>query len=58
MTANIAVNTTFEVFFMKYENNKNKYYKTRVFIKSAIWTLAALSLIAIGYLGASFLAGV
>ena len=58
MIANIAVNTTFEVFFMRYENNKNKYYKTRVFIKSTIWTLAALSLIAIGYLGASFLAGV
>ena len=45
---------------MKNENykSKNKNYKTRVFIKSAVWTLAALSLIAIGYLSAGFLAGV
>ena len=43
---------------MKNENSKNKSYKTRVFLKSAIWTLAALSLIAIVYFGANFLAGV
>lgn len=42
---------------MQNNKNKNKTGGFRLFIKSVVWTLIAISLIAIGYFGAEFLLG-
>ena len=52
-----AVNTVKEVKIMESKVKKQMSRNTRLFFKSAIWTIVALSLIALGYFGAEMLFG-
>lgn len=41
----------------KYKTEKSGYSAGKMFVKSVVWTLAALALIAIGFYGADLLFG-